>query len=90
MRSELEGGEGAEGAEVVRSQSSGGDLLHPPPLGQRGAAHRLQNRRDVPVESRVGGGHRTLEGQRPEGQSIEDLIKKQNVKESEPVAVGPS
>lgn len=43
------------------SQSSGGDLLHPPPLGESGTAHRLQDRRDVPVQGRVGSGHRSLE-----------------------------
>lgn len=46
-----------------RSQCGGGDLLHPPPLGQSGAAHRLQDRGDVPVEGGVGGGHCTLEGE---------------------------
>lgn len=43
-----------------RSQSGGGDFLQPPPLGQRGAAHRLQNRGHVPAQRQVRGRHRSL------------------------------
>lgn len=44
-----------------RSQGGGGDLLHPPPLGQSGTTNWFQDWGDVPVKRWVSGRHCTLE-----------------------------
>lgn len=52
------GGACAQGA---GSQGGGGDLLHSSSLGESGAAHGLQDGRDVPVQGRVRRRHRSLD-----------------------------